>query len=118
MDAARAPGVPTEARDILFNCQHCASPLVVDEAAAGMTLSCQRCSNPTVVPAPPITQETPLCGPSADCERKLKENESQRTEVTGYINQLCIQLHRWKLRLQTLNERKAELEAEFAATPR
>ena len=47
-----------------------------------------------------------------DLQRKLKENESQRTEVTGYINQLSIQLHRWKLRLQTLNERKDELEEE------
>ena len=48
-----------------------------------------------------------------DLQRKLKENESQRTEITGYINQLSIQLHRWKLRLQTLNERKTELEEEL-----
>ena len=53
-----------------------------------------------------------------DVQRKLKENESQRTEVTSYINQLCIQVHRWKLRLQTLNERKSELEAEQAALQR
>jgi chromosome segregation ATPase len=51
-----------------------------------------------------------------DLQRKLKENESQRTEVTGYINQLSIQLHRWKLRLQTLNERKTELEGEIRRT--
>ena len=48
-------------------------------------------------------------------ERCLAENESQRTEVTGYINQLSIQLHRWQLRLRTLDERKAELEKELAA---
>ena len=42
----------------------------------------------------------------------MKENESQRTEITSYINQLSIQLHRWQLRLQTLNERKKELEEE------
>ncbi len=51
-----------------------------------------------------------------DLQRKLKENESQRTEITGYINQLSIQLHRWKLRLQTLNERKSELEEELRKT--
>ncbi|PYL76313.1 MAG: hypothetical protein DMF27_09330 [Verrucomicrobia bacterium] len=51
-----------------------------------------------------------------DLQRKLKENESQRTEITGYINQLGIQLHRWKLRLQTLNERKTELEEELRKT--
>jgi len=44
---------------------------------------------------------------------KLTENESQRAEVTGYINQLTIHLHRWQLRLQTLNERKAQLEKEL-----
>ena len=51
-----------------------------------------------------------------DLQRKLKENESQRTEITSYINQLSIQLHRWKLRLQTLNERKTELEEELRKT--
>jgi hypothetical protein len=48
-------------------------------------------------------------------QRCLAENESQRIEVTGYINQLSIQLHRWQLRLRTLDERKAELEKELAA---
>jgi hypothetical protein len=43
-----------------------------------------------------------------DLLRRLKENESQRTEITRYISQLNIQLHRWQLRLQTLNERKKE----------
>ena len=44
----------------------------------------------------------------------MKENESQRTEITSYINQLSIQLHRWQLRLQTLNERQKQLHAEMA----
>jgi hypothetical protein len=44
----------------------------------------------------------------------LKENESQRTEITGYINQLSIQLHRWQLRLTSLNERQQKLQAELA----
>jgi chromosome segregation ATPase len=64
---------------------------------------------------------SPSAAPAApqeltDLQRKLKENESQRTEVTSYINQLSIQVHRWKLRLQTLNERKSELEAELRKT--
>ena len=46
----------------------------------------------------------------SELRRQLKENESQRTEVTGYINQLSIQLHRWQLRLQTLEERRKQLE--------
>jgi transcription elongation factor Elf1 len=110
------PQATNEAGDLLFKCQHCASPLVVNAAAAGMTLNCQRCGKPTLVPV-----TSPSTGPASpqeltDLQRKLKENESQRTEVTSYINQLSIQVHRWKLRLQTLNERKTELEEELRKT--
>jgi len=76
-----------------------------------MNLACQKCGEQTLVPKP----ETPNANAIAyveEIQRKLKENESQRAEVTGYINQLTIQLHRWQLRLQTLNERKAQLEKE------
>jgi len=52
----------------------------------------------------------------SDLQRQLKENESQRTEVTGYINQLSIQLHRWQLRMKTLKERQEKLEAEIIAS--
>jgi transcription elongation factor Elf1 len=100
--------------DIFFHCQHCKAALVVNRSAAGMTLTCQKCGKLTSVPVP--------CEPTADAVarqeqigRKLTENESQRTEVTGYINQLSIQLHRWQLRLQTLNERKQQLEKEIGA---
>jgi len=54
----------------------------------------------------------------SDLQHQLKENESQRTEITSYINQLSIQLHRWQLRLQTLNERQQKLEAELGAISR
>ena len=50
-----------------------------------------------------------------ELKRQLGENEAQRTEVTGHINQLSIQLHRWQLRLQTLSGRKEELERELGA---
>ena len=50
----------------------------------------------------------------SDLQHQLKENVSQRTEITGYINQLSIQLHRWQLRLKELNERKAKLDGELA----
>jgi len=51
----------------------------------------------------------------AELQRHIKENESQRTEVTGYINQLNIQLHRWNLRLQMLDGRNKQLTDELAA---
>ncbi len=110
------PPTRNEAGDLLFKCQHCASPLVVNAAAAGMTLNCQRCGKPTLVPTVSASAASAPPQELTDLQRKLKENESQRTEITSYINQLSIQLHRWKLRLQTLNERKTELEKELRKT--
>jgi len=50
----------------------------------------------------------------AELRRHLRENESQRTEINGNINQLSIQLHRWQNRLQTLDERNKQLTDEVA----
>ncbi|MEY2520935.1 MAG: hypothetical protein QOF24_2694 [Verrucomicrobiota bacterium] len=105
--------------DIVFACAHCSTSFVVDVAAAGMTLDCQKCGKPTTVPSPAAVE---VAAENAvrisDLQHQLKENESQRTEITGYINQLSIQLHRWQLRLQTLNERQKKLEAELTAIGR
>jgi hypothetical protein len=109
------------AHDIVFQCPHCRITLKLDRTTAGTTLKCENCQQLIRVPrsrsakkvssrAEPVNPEQP-----ADLEHCLKENESQRTEITGYINQLNIQLHRWQLRLQTLNERKQQLEAELAS---
>ena len=100
--------------DIFFHCQHCKAALVANRSAAGMNLGCQKCGQQTTVPQ----LEQPNAGVLAyadEIRAKLKENESQRAEVTGYINQLTIQLHRWQLRLQTLNERRAQLEKELGS---
>ena len=103
----------SEQRDLFFECQHCGIPLVVDAAAARMTLQCQGCGKPTVVPEiqPDLTEVASGSASErlAELERHLKENESQRTEIKGYINQLSIQLHRWQLRLQTLENRRNDL---------
>ena len=98
--------------DIFFNCEQCASALVANRSAAGMKLTCQKCGKLTLVPRP-IEPSTDAVVQAQEIQRKLKENESQRAEVTGYINQLSIQLHRWQLRLQQLNERKAQLEKDL-----
>ena len=119
-NADRPPETKNGTADILFKCEHCHVALVIEKSAAGLTLNCQRCGKPTTVPhssvtsfakqAPAQTSATKL----ADLQRHLKENESQRTEINGYINQLSIQLHRWQLRLQTLNERNKQLVDEMA----
>src|SRR4051812_47600595 len=118
VESSTSVAVVSPAKDITFACTHCTSPLVVDAAAAGMTLPCQQCGKPTVVPAiaaigaPRHTASEPN-NRVAELRRQLKENDSQRTEVTGYINQLSIQLHRWQLRLQTLEERRMQLEKDL-----
>jgi transcription elongation factor Elf1 len=101
--------------DIIFACIHCAASFVVDSAAAGMTLNCQKCGKPTTVPSPDLNLAAGNSSKISDLQHQLKENESQRTEITGYINQLGIQLHRWQLRLQTLKERQEKLENDLAA---
>jgi len=101
--------------DIIFACSNCSSSFVVDSAAAGVTLKCQKCGQPTTVPHPTLEVATENALRISDLQRQLKENESQRTEITGYINQLSIQLHRWQLRLQTLKERQEKLQTELAA---
>lgn len=103
-------------RDIVFACSHCGTSFVVDAAAAGVTLQCQKCGQPTTVPhASQIEAAATNAVVISDLQHQLKENESQRTEITSYINQHSIQLHRWQLRLKSLNERQQKLQAELAA---
>jgi DNA-directed RNA polymerase subunit RPC12/RpoP len=101
--------------DIIFACMHCSASFVVDAAAAGLTLDCQKCSKPTIVPNPALEAAAGNSIKISELQHQLKENESQRTEITGYINQLSIQLHRWQLRLQTLKERQQKLQTELDA---
>jgi len=107
--------VQAPSSDIVFACSHCATSYVVDAAAAGMTVNCQQCGKPTTVPKATIVAAAENAVRISDLQHQLKENESQRTEITSYINQLSIQLHRWQLRLQSLNERQQKLEAELTA---
>jgi len=94
-DARRILG--TQAASLFSRCEHCNTSLVVNRAAAGMRLRCQDCGKLTAVPKP----SEPAAGDLArlqGIQRRLTENESQRTEATSYINQLNIQLHGWQLR--------------------
>ncbi len=100
--------------DIIFSCTHCAASLVVDEAAAGATLPCQSCQRPTLVPNPALEVAAGNALRISELQHQIRENESQRTEITSYINQHSIQLHRWQLRLKSLNEREQKLKADMA----
>jgi|SRR5947209_6327503 len=102
-------------RDIVFACTHCGTSYVVDAAAAGVTLQCQTCQQQTTVPASGLAEAAGNAVRISDLQNQLKENASQRTEITSYINQLAIQMHRWQLRLKDLNEREKKLQGELAA---
>ena len=106
---------PERGADIVFQCQHCSTAFVVDAAAAGFTLNCQKCGQPTVVPGGTFEAAAGDAIRVSDLQHQLKENESQRTEITSYINQHSIQLHRWQLRLNELNERQKKLQADLSA---
>ncbi len=79
-----------------------------------MTLNCQKCGKPTTVPNPVLEAAAGDALKISDLQHQLKENESQRVEITGYANQLSIQLHRWQLRLQALQERREKLQTKLA----
>ena len=100
---------------IVFACAHCATSYVVDAAAAGVTLQCQRCGQSTTVPNSGVAAAAVNAARISELQHQLKENESQRTEITSYINQHSIQLHRWQLRLKDLNERQQKLQAELSS---
>ena len=115
---AATPAPQPTTNDIMFACTHCATSFVVDAAAAGLAVQCQSCGKPTRVPAQSaadVEMNAANAARISDLQHQLKENASQRTEITGYINQLSIQLHRWQLRLKELNERKAKLDGELAS---
>ena len=101
--------------DIVFACSHCGTSLVVDPAAAGIAVDCGQCRRATLVPHARLEAAAGNAIKISELQHQLKENESQRTEITGYINQLSIQLHRWQLRLQTLSVRQTKLSAELQA---
>jgi transcription elongation factor Elf1 len=111
--AASREATDTNSSDIVFACAHCATSFVVDAAASGVTLTCQACGQPTTVPDSTLEATAGNALKISELRDQLRENASQRTEITGYINQLSIQLHRWQLRLKSLNERQQKLEAEL-----
>ncbi len=105
--------------DIVFNCSKCGAALVVAAAACGVLVNCQECGQAITVPevSSPSRDKAAaweVGAHLANLQRRLKENESQSTEITSYINQHSIQLHRWQLRLQTLEERRIELLSQIA----
>ena len=51
----------------------------------------------------------------AELERQSQEIQAQSAEIRGQVNHALIQLHRYQLKLDMLNESQAELETELKA---
>jgi hypothetical protein len=54
----------------------------------------------------------------SELQRALRETQAQTTEVRGHIHHATIQLHRYQLKLEVIQERQSELKAELDALQR
>jgi hypothetical protein len=54
----------------------------------------------------------------SELQRALRESQAQTTEVRGHIHHATIQLHRYQLKLEVIQERQSELKAELDALQR
>jgi len=101
-------------------------PVQAEQPAAPAAAEVPARSTPPAEPAPPRKREFHFEAVDAETLRKretelrqlLKENQSQRVEIQGYINQATIQLHRNQLKLRKLIERQQDFEAEMTALAR
>jgi predicted RNA-binding Zn-ribbon protein involved in translation (DUF1610 family) len=50
-----------------------------------------------------------------ELQRAILESQGQATEVKGHIHHATIQLHRYQLKLEVIQERQIELKAELSA---
>src|SRR3984893_11914589 len=50
-----------------------------------------------------------------ELQRTLRESQTQLTEIKGHIHHATIQLHRYQLKLEVIQERQSELKSELDA---
>jgi predicted RNA-binding Zn-ribbon protein involved in translation (DUF1610 family) len=112
------------------SCALCNGPVVVPEyrgpslqflqaATAKLTRAIQTARNSS-----PRKYSFEGCSPDelkrmqSELQRALRENQAQTTEVKGHIHHATIQLHRYQLKLEVIQERQTELKAELDALQR
>ena len=107
-------------------CSHCGNTLKIPDHqprpaanASGVTL---HSNDHQELPPAPARQFDFSGHTSEQLERRLgelshqlKENRSQDTEMRGHVGRATMELHRLQLRLKTLQERHADIEAELTA---
>lgn len=116
------------ARDIVFDCPSCHKSLVVDHVAAGHEMPCPLCGKTIKVPAEhhvvtldeaPETQKLQALPEwqreLVTVEASLREARHQREEAGNFYKQHLSEVNRQKLRMEKLDARIKELDAQRAA---
>jgi len=108
-------------RDIVFECPACHKNLVVDEAAEGLTVECPACNTKVIVP--PKTKKTPPSPPPPPpagvdprllaLGSKLKELQTQRTEISNNIAARLNEINRQMVMLARLESSHQQLLQEW-----
>jgi hypothetical protein len=119
--------VDLEGAGLAFSCVHCGQSVTVPEyhgpslyfleqATAKLTeaLRNARRAAPKKFDLTGRTADE-LMERRTDLERQLQEMREQSAEIRGQVNHAMIQLHRYQLKLEMLNESHAELETELKA---
>ena len=119
--------VDMDGAGIEVNCAHCGSKLVVPEyhgpslqflqtatSKLAKAIQAARNATPKKYQFEGLTSEE-LKRRQNELQRVLRETQTQVTEVKGHIHHATIQLHRYQLRLEVIQERQSELKAELDA---
>jgi DNA-directed RNA polymerase subunit RPC12/RpoP len=109
------------------NCAHCGTKLVVPEfhgpslqflqaatSKLAKAIQAARNATPKKYQFEGLTSDD-LKRRQIELQRVLRETQTQVNEVKGHIHHATIQLHRYQLRLEVIQERQSELKAELDA---
>ncbi|HYY29342.1 MAG TPA: hypothetical protein VE860_15420 [Chthoniobacterales bacterium] len=109
------------------NCAHCGARLTVPEYQGPSLQFLQAATSKLAKAIQAARNATPkkyhfegrttddLSHRKMELQRALRETQTQVNEVKGHIHHATIQLHRYQLRLEIIQERQAELKAELDA---
>jgi len=136
-DQIETAGVQVTERDIVFDCPKCGGELAIDMDGTGMEVNCAHCGNAlqflqaATSKLAKAIQAARNASPKKfrfegrtrddlnrrqnELQRALRESQTQLTEIKGHIHHATIQLHRYQLKLEVIQERQSELKAELDA---
>ena len=108
-------------RDIVFECPACQNSFVIDEAAEGLTVDCPSCNTKVIVPpkSPAASEPVPPTPPASVNTRllalvgKLKEIQTQRTEISNNIAARLNDINRQMVMLARLESSHQQVMQEW-----